>query len=228
MYIWQKFCKKFARIVIPVNQGSIWNIIPGFPPIQKKAEHTLPWQAPCDMRLIMVWIIKVYDARPTILRAIYGSGYYLLCSIIGKAYDCRLNIHWILYDSVYDLSRSINGKLLNVVTEQMFWLKIEFFFQSKGFLITDLKTLSQSASFRVSCKFFLIDVKWISKSTRNWDMLIKSKQYLSKELLKKLLSCEFQIFTSINNSTDFWFTSLIPKINYRMVQPVALNIWKKI
>ena len=40
---------------------------PGFPPIQKQVNHTLPSHSQYDSRLIILWTIKVYGSRLTIL-----------------------------------------------------------------------------------------------------------------------------------------------------------------
>ena len=40
---------------------------PGFPPIQKQVNHTLPSYSQYDSRLIILWTIKVYGSRLTIL-----------------------------------------------------------------------------------------------------------------------------------------------------------------
>ena len=57
------------------NRKNLSGSVPGFPPIQKQVNHTLPSYSQYDSRLIILWTIKVYGSSLTIFWAIYGSVY---------------------------------------------------------------------------------------------------------------------------------------------------------
>ena len=81
---------------------------PGFPPIQKQVNHTLPSYSQYDSRLIILWTIKVYGFRFNILWTIYGPVYDTPDSIKEKVYGSSLTILWAIYGLVYDLYDSIS------------------------------------------------------------------------------------------------------------------------
>ena len=63
-----------SQLIKPIK--SVTSLIfPGFPPIQKQVNHTLPSYSQYDSRLIILWTKKVYGSSLTIFWAIYGSVY---------------------------------------------------------------------------------------------------------------------------------------------------------
>ena len=59
------FIRKHSKKLLKLS--SAINCNPGFPPIQKQVNHTLPSYSQYDSRLIILWTIKVYGSMLTIL-----------------------------------------------------------------------------------------------------------------------------------------------------------------